>query len=149
MGGVDSKLTEFLIEGNQDKALELYNKDETIKEQINPNARLSKSPLGDTPLHCAARHGMHQLLDILLKKGGNPHIANKKKKTAFHLVCEFSQSIASSRKSKARKAMLLTLLEHSKRNGVTSKGSHQQQCATNGVTASLFNKSLIAQDEVT
>ena len=146
MGGADSKLTEFLIEGKQDKALELYYTDETIKEQINPNARMSRSPYGDTPLLCTARHGMNQLLDILLQRGGNPHIANKKKETAFHLVCKFSQSIASSRKSRNRKEMLLTLLEYGRQNGLTSASvSHPQQCGMNG---SLFNESLAARDEV-
>ena len=142
MGGVDSKLTEFLIEGKQDKALELYYNDETIKDQINPNARMSKSPHGDTPLLCAARHGMKQLLDILLVKGGDPHIANKKKQTAFHLVCKLSQPIASSRKSRNRKEMLLTLLEHGRQNGLTA--SH----GVNDAASSLFNESLAARDEV-
>lgn len=146
MGSVDSKLTEYLIEGKQDKALELYYTDETIKEQINPNARMSKSPYGDTPLLCAARHGMKQLLDILLAKGGNPHIANKKKETAFHLVCKFSQSIASSRKSRNRKEMLLTLLEHGKQNGLTASAVPH---GVNDTASSLFNGSLAARDEVT
>ena len=145
MGGVDSKLTEFLIEGKQDKVLELYQKDETIKEQINPNARMSKGPYGDTPLLCAARHGMQWLLDILLLKGGNPHIANKKKETAFHLVCKFSQSIASSRKSRIRKEMLLTLLEYGRQNELTT---HTRQCEINDATLSLFSESLAARDEV-
>ena len=143
MGGVDSKIEEFLIEGRQDKALELYYNDETIHEQINPNARIYRSPHGDTPLLCAARYGMKELLDILLQKGGNPHIANKKKETAFHLVCKFSQSIASSRKSRRRTEMLLRLLECGRQNGITSaSAAHPEQCT------SLFNESLAARDEV-
>ena len=148
MGGVDSKLTEFLIECKQDKALELYYNDETIKEQINPNARISKSPYGDTPLLCAARHGMKELLEILLKKGGNPHIANKKKETAYHLVCKFSKSITSSRRSRIRTEMLLTLMKYGRQNGVTASAPHPQQCETNGTPPSLFNESLVARDEV-
>ena len=141
MGAVDSKLTEFLIEGRQDKAMELYYSDETIKEQINPNARIHKSPHGDTPLLCAARFGMKQLLDVLLKKGGNPHVANKKKETAYHLVCKFSQSIASSRRSRIRTEMLLRLLECGRQNGVAVH--------SNTTTAgSLYNDSLAACDEV-
>lgn len=142
MGAVDSKLTEFLIEGRQDKAMELYYNDETIKEQINPNARMTKSPYGDTPLLCAARYGMKQLLDILLKKGGDPHVANKKKETAYHLVCKFSQSIASSRRSRIRTEMLLRLLECGMQNGV----SVHQGAAT--AKTSLYNESLAACDEV-
>ena len=147
MGGVDSKLTEFLIEGNENKALELYKRDETIKEQINPNGRIYKSPYGDTPLLCAARHGMKTLLDVLLIKGGDPHVANKKKETAFHLVCKFSQSIASSRRSRVRTEMLLRLLECGIQNRLTS--SYSQQRKTNGTTKStMYNESLASRDEV-
>ena len=123
MGGVDSKLTDFLIEGREDEAIKLYKDNETINEQINPNARIHKSPYGDTPLLCAARHGMKELLDILLKKGGDPHIANKKKETAFHLVCKFSQSIASSRRSRIRTEMLLKLLKCGSQNGLTASAA--------------------------
>lgn len=140
MGAVDSKLTEFLIEGRQDKAMELYYNDETIKEQINPNARMTKSPYGDTPLLCAARYGMKQLLDILLKKGGDPHVANKKKETAYHLICKFSQSIASSHRSRIRTEMLLRLLECGMQNGVSV-----YQGAPAAKT-SLYNESLAAYD---
>ena len=154
MGGVDSKLTELLIEGREDQAIELYYGNETIKEQINPNARMHKSPHGDTPLLCAARHGMKKLLDILLKKGGNPHIANKKKETAYHLVCKFSQSIASSRRSRIRTEMLLRLLECGSQNGLTVSAAsadvtrHTQQCKNTGTRSSLYNESLAARDEV-
>lgn len=149
MGGVDSKLTDLLLEGKEDEAMELYYKDETIKEQVNPNARIHRSPHGDTPLLCAARNGMKKLLDILLKRGGDPHLANKKKETAFHLVCKFSQSIASSRKSRKRTEMLLRLLEYSSNhnNGLSTAAAAEQSKKT-GSKSSLFNKSLVARDEV-
>lgn len=148
MGGVDSKLTEFLIEGRQDKALELYYSDETIQEQTNPNARINRSPYGDTPLLCAARYGMKELLDILLVKGGDPHISNKKQETAFHLVCKFSQSIASSRRSRIRTEMLVKLLECGRQNGLAPGSVAHQEQVNMTTDKSLFNDSLAACDEV-
>jgi len=150
MGGVDSKLTEYLIEGREKEALELYRSNESYKDQISPNARLSKSPYGDTPLLCAARYGMKSLLEELLTSGGDPCVANRKNETAFHLVCKFSQSITSSRRSRLRTAMLTRLLEHVGCYHQTVAAAAQPDKFTrkNGKSLSPYDISLSAQDEV-
>ncbi|XP_065888984.1 ankyrin repeat and IBR domain-containing protein 1-like [Dysidea avara] len=146
MGGVDSKLTEYLIEGREKEALELYHSNESFNDQINPNARLSKSP-GDTPLLCAARYGMKSLLEELLTSGGNPCVANRKNETAFHLVCKFSQSITSSRKSRIRTALLTRLLEHVGCGYQTVAAAAQPNKCTRKDGKSLYYIFLSAQDE--
>jgi len=148
MGGVDSKLTEFLIEGREKEALELYHSDESYKEQVSPNTRLSKSPYGDTPLLCAARYGMKTLLEELLDRGGDPCVANRKNETAFHLVCKFSQSITSSRRSRIRTAMLTRLLEHVGCSHQTVAAAAHPNKNTRKDSKSLYDVALSAQNEV-
>uniref|UniRef100_A0ABD2X9A0 Uncharacterized protein n=1 Tax=Trichogramma kaykai TaxID=54128 RepID=A0ABD2X9A0_9HYME len=57
--------------------------------------------LGNTPLHMALRYGRKKMIKLLLERGADPNLANKKGSTLIHIVCdkdykiEFAQMLLS------------------------------------------------------
>uniref|UniRef100_A0ABD2X9X3 Uncharacterized protein n=2 Tax=Trichogramma kaykai TaxID=54128 RepID=A0ABD2X9X3_9HYME len=71
---------------------------EDIRQIVPLDARNS---LGNTPLHMALRYGRKKMIKLLLERGADPNLANKKGSTLIHIVCdkdykiEFAQMLLS------------------------------------------------------
>lgn len=88
MGSASSKFRKHLQSGDEVQALQLYFNNSELRKALDPNCSYGDSHQHETPLHLAAKHGMHKLLRIFLSsKGGNPNKTNAKKETCLHCVC--------------------------------------------------------------
>ena len=111
MGGLESRFTALLVEGSEkgEEALEMWKSNADLQANFKPNAPIKSSPVRDTPLHCAARFEMRELLSKFLEIGGDPFVRNSNDETPLHTVC--SSAKFSSRRSKRKAGLLQLLLE--------------------------------------
>ena len=72
MGSKSSRFREAVHSGDTEQAYELFYRKKSIRESIDPNLSLGASYNENTPLHCAALHGMKQLYIDLIAVGGRP-----------------------------------------------------------------------------
>ena len=60
-----------------------------LSHKANPNIQTNE---GDTPLHHAAFRGDRRMMNLLLKKGANPNIANfKYGRTPLHYAVDYDR----------------------------------------------------------
>jgi len=109
MGSGESRFAQLLAEGNEEEALALWNDSFDLQVNFQPDVQIKASPCRDTPLHCAVRHEMRNLMVEFLSVGANPFVMNGKGETPLHLVCRSSRH--SSRTSKKRADFLKLLLD--------------------------------------
>jgi len=88
MGSNWAKLKKAVENGDEAKALEIYEKCSEIQAKLNANAILNEHTL-DTYMHLSAYHGMVEFLRLLIKNNnGNPNKLNRRKQTVLHKVCQ-------------------------------------------------------------
>ena len=109
MGGVESRFSGLIVEGNEQEALELWKGHPDLQARYNPNLPIKSTRCRDTPLHSAARGGMKTLMKELLSHGADPRSKNTNGETPLHLVC--SSARFSSRTNQLRAGLLGLLLE--------------------------------------
>ena len=61
MGSNSTKLKKYLVKGDEFHALEVYNKNSSLKSKLNANTIVNNESL-DTWMHVAAKNGMINLL---------------------------------------------------------------------------------------
>lgn len=110
MGGVESKFGSHLVEGKESEALEIWNANFDLQANFQPNAQIKTSPQRDTPLHCAVRSEMKELMVEFLSNGGDPFTTNGIGETSLHIVCRGGAK-SSSRRSRKRAEFLQLMLE--------------------------------------
>lgn len=86
------QLKSAIIEGNEDKALALYNAKEmgkALKSTLHPSKPFpsKKDPNGETPLHLSSKYALAVLFGQFLEFGGRPDITNSRIENCLHTVC--------------------------------------------------------------
>ena len=81
-----------ILEGNEEKAIGLYNAKEMgkpLKSTLHPSKPFpsKKDPDGETPLHLAAKQALPILFSMFLEFGGRPDIMNSRKESCAHTAC--------------------------------------------------------------
>lgn len=81
-----------ILEGNEEKAISLYNSKEmgkTLKSTLHPSKPFpsKKDPNGETPLHLSAKNALPVLFGMFLEFGGRPDILNSRRESCAHTVC--------------------------------------------------------------
>jgi hypothetical protein len=88
MGSNLAKLKKAIESGDQEKALEIYNKNTELRKHLNANSIINEETL-DTYLHESCKNGMLEFLKLLLyENNGDPNILNRNKQTALHKICQ-------------------------------------------------------------
>uniref|UniRef100_A0ABD2XCX2 Uncharacterized protein n=1 Tax=Trichogramma kaykai TaxID=54128 RepID=A0ABD2XCX2_9HYME len=62
------------------------------EEKYHPVQIDARDELGNTPLHLALQKGPKMLVELLLKRGANAHLANKEGFTPLHIICNSHSS---------------------------------------------------------
>lgn len=87
-----------IIDGEEDKAIDLYTANEGDKPlytELPPSSPFpskKSQTSNETPLHMSARMGLMKLCVTLLGRGGDPTVLNSKMETALHSVCSQADS---------------------------------------------------------
>ena len=81
-----------ILEGNEEKAISIYNSKEMgkpLKSTLHPSKPFpsKKDPNGETPLHLSAKQALPILFSLFLEFGGRPDILNSRKESCAHTVC--------------------------------------------------------------
>lgn len=109
MGSNSTKLKKYLVKGDEFHALEVYNKNSSLKSKLNANTIVNNESL-DTWMHVAAKNGMINLLkqplvfiyylfsdllqlthfsrNLITCNDGNPKKLNKQKQNVLHKICD-------------------------------------------------------------
>ncbi|XP_053118305.1 ankyrin repeat and IBR domain-containing protein 1 isoform X4 [Hemicordylus capensis] len=88
MGNTTTKFRKALINGDENLACQIYEGNPQLKESLDPNISYGEPYQHNTPLHYAARHGMHRILGtFLFVRDGNPNKRNVHNETSMHLLC--------------------------------------------------------------
>lgn len=91
MGSDWSKLKKAVEAGDETKALDIYQNNADIQSKLNANAIINEHTL-DTFMHLSARHGMIELMKLMLNRNqGNPNKLNRRKQTVLHKICQGSR----------------------------------------------------------
>ena len=87
MGGAQSKqFFRALKEGDEQKALDLYDSTKELKE-INPNQSYGRFYRSVTPLHLSAKRGFSKLFKTFMINGGLANQLDSRKQTVVHHIC--------------------------------------------------------------
>lgn len=154
MGGTESRFNTLLIEGSEE-AVQMWKENFAFQAKYQLNAQLKASLDRDTPLHCAVRHEMKELIQEFLSNGSDFFAMNGNGETPLHLVCRAGK--ISSRKAKRRAEFLQMMLdriptkdagfevvrstaslERDKGHEIKGKGSNSPRL--NGALSNLFSK---------
>ena len=109
MGGLESRFNTLLVEGRAEEAMTMWEENFELQTRHQPNSQIKASQYRDTPLHCAVRFEMKDMLQEFLTRGGNPFVMNGNEETPLHIVCRAAK--ISSRKSKKRAEFLRMMLD--------------------------------------
>lgn len=91
MGSDWSKIKKAVEAGDETKALDIYQNNADIQSKLNANAIINEQTL-DTFMHLSARHGMIELMKLMLNRNhGNPNKLNRRKQTVLHKICQGSR----------------------------------------------------------
>lgn len=88
-----SKQLKFaILEGNEEKAINIYNAKEmgkALKSTLHPSKPFpsKKDPNGETPLHLSSKFALATLFSMFLEFGGRPDIPNSRLENCLHTVC--------------------------------------------------------------
>ena len=108
MGGTESRFNTLLIEGSED-AMQMWKDNFALQAKYQINAQLKASPHRDTPLHCAVRAELRDLIQEFLSNGADPFAMNGIGETPLHLICRAGK--ISSRRAKRRAEYLQMMLD--------------------------------------
>lgn len=111
MGGVESRFNALLVDGKASEAMEIWISNIELQAGLQPNAQIKSSPFRDSPLHCAVRWEMKELMLEFLTRGGDPFTTNLIGETPLHIVCRAGDSKISSRRCRKRAEYLQLMLE--------------------------------------
>jgi ankyrin repeat protein len=81
-----------ILEGNEEKAIGIYNGKEmgkALKDTLHPSKPFpsKKDPNGETPLHLSAKYALPVLFGMFLQFGGRPDIVNSRRESCVHTAC--------------------------------------------------------------
>lgn len=81
-----------ILEGNEEKAINIYNAKEmgkALKSTLHPSKPFpsKKDPNGETPLHLSSKFALATLFGMFLEFGGRPDITNSRIENCLHTVC--------------------------------------------------------------
>ncbi|CAB0029416.1 unnamed protein product [Trichogramma brassicae] len=72
-----------------DEMAELFFK---INDELNQLVQINaRDKLGDTPLHVALKKSQEEVLEVLLRNGSDPNLANDEGSTPLHIICKRNQ----------------------------------------------------------
>ncbi|CAB0029451.1 unnamed protein product [Trichogramma brassicae] len=72
-----------------DEMAELFFK---INDELNQLVQINaRDKLGDTPLHVALKKSQEEVLEVLLRNGSDPNLANDEGSTPLHIICKKNQ----------------------------------------------------------
>lgn len=84
------ELFRALLAGDEEKCIRIYvsvSNGKSLEEDMYPSLPLLDSE-HQTPLHLAAMKGMSTLIEMFIRRGGNPNTLNGNNETSLHSVCQ-------------------------------------------------------------
>ena len=88
MGSNLAKLKKAVENGDEIKAIEIYNKYSELRNNLNANSVINEETL-DTYMHLSCKNGMVEFLKLLLyENNGDPNQLNRNRQTSLHKICQ-------------------------------------------------------------